>query len=385
MSNKLKLTLLGLFLVQISIVAWSYLKNKQEKEQHYQVISPYLENPNAVKSLDLSHMNLKELPEEILTLKNLTTLNLSNNRFQDIPNQIYSLPNLKSLNLSHNNITKVKLYYNNSIERLDVSHNQINDIEYSYFGSSALKKLRTIDFSYNEIEAYPSLQAFSTMDTILLSNNRLSAFYKMHAYLPERVKYLDISSNEIERLKSSIHAYYADLIYSVNKCESINLSDNFFEYFPYEIFQGEVSSSIIMQKCEFNRIDNEKPTSLIPNNYTFFDFSNTDDYLDSFPFNKFINLETLHLENTRFKNCLIDLPHLSTLNIKSISIDDSLSIRCPNLERLEIDYDKISAFTDDELLRMLNLKTIVIANHPDDKTLVTRLKMLYSNVEIILE
>ena len=57
------------------------------------------------EELDLSGMNLTELPPEIATLTNLTTLYLSDNNLTALPEAIATLTNLTTLNLSGNRLT----------------------------------------------------------------------------------------------------------------------------------------------------------------------------------------------------------------------------------------------------------------------------------------
>jgi len=52
-----------------------------------------------LKVLDLSYLNLNQIPQEISCLKNLEELNLAGNYIKELPEEIYNLKNLKILNL----------------------------------------------------------------------------------------------------------------------------------------------------------------------------------------------------------------------------------------------------------------------------------------------
>lgn len=392
MSSKLKLILIGLFLVQIGIFAWSYFGKQQEDKQYYQAIGQYLENPDNVKILDLSGLDLKKIPKEITQFQNLESLNLSNNRFKEIPYDIYDFESLKNIDLSYNRIKEIEFYNNNSIESINLSHNRIEYIDYSPCSVGCLHNLRTINFSHNNLDECPTFNNSSSVDTILISNNQLNSFYNLHMSLPKNIGYLDVSSNEIEGIDEDLYEFigfnYYDLITLLNKCESINLSNNFFEYFPYEIFRSEKLSKLTMQNCDYKVIDNEIPSIGRISNIRYLDLSNTEKILDNVIFSDFEDLENLNLENTFFNTFILNHPYLKKLNIKNIEVkevDAFFEIRCPNLEHLEIDYSTITTFTDEDLIQMPNLKTIVIANYQKDIDLIGRLKLLYMNIDIILE
>lgn len=58
-----------------------------------------------IKTLDLSHQNLDEIPEYILELSSLESLNLSHNHLRELPQTIGKLKSLKALDISWNHIT----------------------------------------------------------------------------------------------------------------------------------------------------------------------------------------------------------------------------------------------------------------------------------------
>lgn len=55
-----------------------------------------------VKSLDLSHNSLDQLPPSLSSLEQVEELNISGNRLTEIPDFVLSLPKLKILNVSGN-------------------------------------------------------------------------------------------------------------------------------------------------------------------------------------------------------------------------------------------------------------------------------------------
>jgi Leucine-rich repeat (LRR) protein len=110
-----------------------------------------------LKVLTISHNLLKEIPNEICSLKELFILNLSNNCIKELPSQ-FNLPKLTELYLSNNCLK----YINSSIaslkslKRLALDKNEICEISDHLF---ELKRLEYLDLSKNRItELSPRLQ-----------------------------------------------------------------------------------------------------------------------------------------------------------------------------------------------------------------------------------
>ena len=80
--------------------------------------------------LDLSMLNLNELPDDISDLNNLVELDLSYNFFSEIPQSVVKLCDLKKLNISNNYLISADfidgVYYN--LEELDISSNLLYTI-----------------------------------------------------------------------------------------------------------------------------------------------------------------------------------------------------------------------------------------------------------------
>jgi len=69
-----------------------------------------------ISSLDLSNLNLKDLPLEISNLTQLEELRLSNNNLQTLPPEIGNLGGLQELYLGHNRLQHLPPEINNLTE-----------------------------------------------------------------------------------------------------------------------------------------------------------------------------------------------------------------------------------------------------------------------------
>ena len=128
-----------------------------------------------------SSLNLKKFH-----LNSITKIDLSNNTLESVPMFLFTIDSLKYLRLSYNklkslpvsqtqydNITLRKSwsYSSHQLEELDLDHNLLNKIPSELF---ALKGLRRINLSYNQIEILPIEIWQSSLNEINLSHNRLS-------------------------------------------------------------------------------------------------------------------------------------------------------------------------------------------------------------------
>lgn len=105
-------------------------------------------------SLNLSILKLKEIPEELYDLINLTELKLDHNQITEIPESITNLINLEGLHLSNNEITKIPESITNliNLNKLYLDGNQLTEIPESI---TKLNNLKILDLDTNPLESPP--------------------------------------------------------------------------------------------------------------------------------------------------------------------------------------------------------------------------------------
>lgn len=125
--------------------------------------------------LDLSGLELTEIPNEIVTLPDLTYLSLSRNYLFSIPKGLLSyLPKLNYLMLSDNHFTHIpeSLGELNNLEHLSLSFNRIGNTPYSSI--SKLKELEGLLLKYNNFTEVPIwIMEMSKLKDFDISSNKI--------------------------------------------------------------------------------------------------------------------------------------------------------------------------------------------------------------------
>lgn len=103
--------------------------------------------------LDLSNLNLKNIPREISELPWLEILNLSHNRIENT-NGLESLKNLRELNLSHNEVKTLNGVCR--LEKLNVLYLGNNELEKFHIEDVFdIKKIQILDLTHNNLVILP--------------------------------------------------------------------------------------------------------------------------------------------------------------------------------------------------------------------------------------
>lgn len=155
-----------------------YLKLKDAKLIH----------PDSVFYLDLSREGLKEIPNEIITFKNLKGIDLSNNKLATLPPD-FIFPHLEHFNLTNNKfeIFPWIICENTALKTLELGKNYLTEIPECI---SALVLLEKLDVWFNTITVLPeSLSELRHLKTIDIRGMNYSEEFqaKWNALLP-RVK-----------------------------------------------------------------------------------------------------------------------------------------------------------------------------------------------------
>ena len=149
------------------------------------------------RTLNISKLQLTNIPSRIAQLSQLHTLYLHNNKIVEIPDALSQLSNLQELHLDNNKIVKIPdaLSQLSNLQRLYLHNNKIVEIPDVI---AQLFQLKRLALSNNQIvEVSDALAQLSNLQELNLDNNplnpALAAVYKqgltkLQKYLRERAK-----------------------------------------------------------------------------------------------------------------------------------------------------------------------------------------------------
>lgn len=122
-------------------------------------------------TLNLDNQKLKELGA---LDKNITNFSAAGNKFKQIPKELIGLKDLTYLNLSNNKVSVITDYIAEfkKIEYLNLSNNNIKEVSDNLMN---LQELRVLDLSNNKLKKVPlSLCSLKNLQVLNLKGNKLS-------------------------------------------------------------------------------------------------------------------------------------------------------------------------------------------------------------------
>lgn len=156
-----------------------------------------------ISKLDLSNLNLKEIPSEVFELKNLRKLILSNNQITKIPKEITNLKRLETIDISNNKISEffAKLCELKNLKAINLNNNRIASIPKQI---SNLNKLRKLSIANNKIKKFP--QEFSKLDKLISLNISKNSFEELpnEIYSIKSIKNLWICNLNLKKININL-------------------------------------------------------------------------------------------------------------------------------------------------------------------------------------
>ncbi len=161
-------------------------------------------------SIKAQNNRLYELPTWIARIETLRYMNLSNNRFEVFPNVICEASGLVDLDVSFNTIGNLpsEISKLTNLQRLVFVGNQVESLPQSM---SSLAKLKTVDLRRNLVQDVSILFAMPQVHTVHCEHNSIRNF---EATLGARLRLLEVGKNPITKV--SIGAYDASDLTTLN-------------------------------------------------------------------------------------------------------------------------------------------------------------------------
>ena len=196
---------------------------------------------NNAQLLDLSNLNLTQIPPETWQLTQINWLHLNDNNLQSIPSEISQLTNLTVLNLSNNQLTAIphEIVQLQIIQTIRLHDNQLTTLPPEI---GQLTSLRVLDLGNNHLQSLPIEIGQLTLAELHLDRNPNLDWTLTLTVIPA-VGYLDLSGNGLTALPSEIGHQ--------NLVMGLDLSDNHLSTLPREIVNLRGLRSIILDQNNF--------------------------------------------------------------------------------------------------------------------------------------
>lgn len=183
-----------------------------------------------LSTLDLSHNNLKEVPDSLDCAKSLLVLNLSFNQLSSIPNTLFiNLSDLLFLDLSHNSLETLPPQTRRlgNLQTLILNDNPLE--QYQLRQLPSLVNIETLHLrnTQRNLSNFPTnIEALLNLIEVDLSHNSLPKIPDS-LYSLQNLKRLNCSENEITEISTAVEL--------LQKLETLNLSYNKLKSLPSSI------------------------------------------------------------------------------------------------------------------------------------------------------
>ncbi|WP_298247328.1 COR domain-containing protein [uncultured Christiangramia sp.] len=279
--------------------------------------------------IDLSSLQLKEIPEILKEVEDKFWLDLSDNLLSDIPDWFYDLDNILFLNLSLNNFSQlpIRLLKMDSIIKIDFSFNDLG-------------KLKTFECDKSHLEI------------LVLDNCHLKKFPKFIKGLKNLVN-LSVKNNFLRKIP--------DWVNELTKIKTLNCENNYLRNLPVIENLNELEC-LNLKRNKISKITNDLT---ICQNLEQLGLSSNK--IGEYPkaLKNLSKLRRLELENNNLKIIPAFVKHLKNLEVLNIS-NNAISTLNPlsDLDSLiNLDFSSCKVVSLEPILHMLN-KGIQINEKP---------------------
>ncbi|AHM60308.1 Miro domain-containing protein [Flammeovirgaceae bacterium 311] len=248
---------LAVFLVLLGfhhpLIAGPISREELATKKVYTSFTEALQEPQEVYRLDISGLELKEIPKAIVKLVNLQELDLSHNRLSELAAPIASLQNLEYIDLGYNNFKSIPAGldelrnlkhlnlkgnkisgFNNSLtklnrlEALDLAGNELEAISFS---KGALTQLKYLNLENNQLASLPDFSPLENLQSLALGHNALTGNVFLKLEQNKNLRHLLLNNNLLRNLDELKEAKVSEL----KSLEYLNLSANSLTALPAEI------------------------------------------------------------------------------------------------------------------------------------------------------
>jgi Leucine-rich repeat (LRR) protein len=219
---------------QLSLNVWA--GSNEFKQEAVDQIFAFRDDPIGCNyALDLSDLNLTELPPGIQRLSQLISLNLSGNYLKCLPEGFGSLTNLQCLNIANNELIHLphEIGELRDLRTLELRDNQLTELS---TGIAGLTQLTYLNMAGNQLKRIPTYIAYlKNLNSLYLGDNQITQIASQIGSL-KKLEYLDLSHNQLTHIPQKI----GDL----SQLTWLRMKDNQLKELPCEIVDLENLQSL---------------------------------------------------------------------------------------------------------------------------------------------
>lgn len=377
-------------------------------------VPQWVKKLRSLKSLNLANNFLSFLPEWFSELNSLEELNISYNSFLEVPKTIMSLSLVENLNLSKNNIIVIPDWLGmlSQIKVLNLSNNPIEYLSESIGSLHSIRELNLTNVNLKQIPAWisvlHSLRKLITevnfldeipnfvgnlvnLEELKLSFNQIyeipqwidelrslkviSLGYNSFDFLPDTLQYL--IHLEVLNFENSNLNYIPDWFGNLTRLKEINFRNTLISQLPSSFLNLNMLELLILEGVKF--LEPNKLSEYINGESLKFLNLRKTGFTNIYSLKNFLKLKTLDLAENDIDN-ISDLTHLR--NLRELSICENKYPRIEgldnlvDLEILDMDLPEI-----DGLQNLVNLRHLTIKFSDDLRILLDKLGGLWEETE----
>lgn len=300
-------------------------------------------DPDSTSALDLSGLNLSELPD-LSSFRKLKDLELQGNNLVLFDQKKISSDSLTELNLSKNKWEKLRFSKSYTVKSLKLNDCELDKVPRSI---KKLKKLKRLELSGNMIRKLPSfIKKMRSLEEININFNGIQVSEKDIRKLKD-LKIVQFIGNEIE--------YIPDNISELRSVKKLNFSQNNISSLPNSMAELDSLESLILYKNNFDSIPDLVFSIRTLTELDFY-YNNLTEIPASI--NRLASLELLFLSYnsiTKIPEELRDLDNLLKLYIhhnELVGLPPWI-VEFKKLEVLDVGYNKLAVLPDLSSLKSL--------------------------------
>ena len=325
-----------------AVTEWMHMEIQHYPHNKYNIMNACKSIQAAISDatqqvLDLSHLQLRTLPDAIFRIPHIETLDLSYNKLTSF--SLSHMKNLVSLNLAYNKLTSFSFNHMEKLVSLDLSYNKLTS-----FSLNHMENLALLNLKWNKLTSFSSKQV-ENLASLDLSGNALTSFSLSHM---KNLKSLNLKWNQLTSFFLS----------HMPKLDSLDLQDNRLLSFSLRHVKNLSLLNLSCNELTFFSSRHMKNLSLLNlacNKFTSFSLSHMPkldslnlqyNQLISISLNHMLKLTSLDLQDNQLISfSFYNMKYLKSLNLSNNKLPSFSLNHVDNLTSLNLEHNQLTSFS----------------------------------------